>query len=59
MLKIKEWEDAEYLVQRIETGTMRMPDTGQQKRVMTNVIIHHKGKNKTKQNKNQGGDGLL
>ncbi|SAL96634.1 hypothetical protein [Absidia glauca] len=43
MLKIKEWEDAEYLVQRIETGTMRMPDTGQQKRVMTNVIIHHKG----------------
>ncbi|KAI8333385.1 hypothetical protein BC941DRAFT_434578 [Chlamydoabsidia padenii] len=43
MLKIKEWEDAEYIVQRIETGTMRMPDTGQQKRVMTNVIINHKG----------------
>ncbi|ORZ24655.1 hypothetical protein BCR42DRAFT_403395 [Absidia repens] len=43
MLKIKKWEDAEYFVKRIETGTMRMPDTGQQKEVMTSVVITHKG----------------
>ncbi|KAI8100042.1 uncharacterized protein BX664DRAFT_322724 [Halteromyces radiatus] len=43
MLKIKEWEDAEYNVESIETGLMRMPGTGQQKQVMTNVVINHKG----------------
>ncbi|KAF7723564.1 hypothetical protein EC973_001853 [Apophysomyces ossiformis] len=43
MLKIKEWEDAEYLVKDIETGLMRMPDTGEDKRVMTSVLIEHKG----------------
>ncbi|KAG0184030.1 hypothetical protein DFQ28_000258 [Apophysomyces sp. BC1034] len=43
MLKIKEWEDAEYVVKNIETGLMRMPDTGEDKRVMTNAMIEHKG----------------
>ncbi|KAI8065338.1 uncharacterized protein B0P05DRAFT_580904 [Gilbertella persicaria] len=43
MLKLKEWEDAEYTVKRIETGMMRMPDTGENKNVLTNVIIEHKG----------------
>lgn len=42
MLKVKEWEDAEYIVKSIETGLMRMP-TGELKRVMTNVNIEHKG----------------
>ncbi|KAI8138953.1 hypothetical protein BJV82DRAFT_646320 [Fennellomyces sp. T-0311] len=43
MLKIKEWEDAEYTVKSIETGRMRLPDTGQDTEVMTNVVIEHKG----------------
>lgn len=43
MMKVKEWEDAEYIVKSIETGLMRMPDTGQDKCVATNVIIEHKG----------------
>ncbi|KAI8374837.1 hypothetical protein BD560DRAFT_446025 [Blakeslea trispora] len=43
MLKVKEWEDAEYTVDSIETGLMRMPDTGETKQVMTNVMIQHKG----------------
>ncbi|KAI8884482.1 DNA ligase/mRNA capping enzyme [Backusella circina FSU 941] len=43
MLKIKEWDDAEYSVEGIETGLMRMPITGQDKRVMTSVYIKHKG----------------
>lgn len=43
MLKIKEWEDAEYIVNDIETSWMRMPDTGEEKQVMKNVIIKHKG----------------
>jgi DNA ligase-1 len=42
-MKIKEWEDAEYIVKSIETGLMRMPDTGQDKVVVTNVNIEHKG----------------
>ncbi|KAI7906111.1 uncharacterized protein BX663DRAFT_498812 [Cokeromyces recurvatus] len=43
MLKIKEWEDAEYIVKSIETGYMRMPDTGEDKLVLTSVNIEHKG----------------
>jgi DNA ligase-1 len=43
MLKVKEWEDAEYTVKSIETGLMRMPDTGQDKLVLTNVNIEHMG----------------
>ncbi|CAO3608697.1 unnamed protein product [Cunninghamella blakesleeana] len=43
MLKIKEWEDAEYVVNDIETSWMRMPDTGEEKQVMKNAIIKHKG----------------
>jgi DNA ligase-1 len=43
MLKLKEWEDAEYIVNSIETGMMRMPDTGEDKLVVTNVNIEHKG----------------
>ncbi|CAO3616315.1 unnamed protein product [Cunninghamella echinulata] len=42
MLKLKEWEDAEYVVKDIETSWMRMPD-GEEKQVMKNVIIDHKG----------------
>ncbi|KAI9025773.1 hypothetical protein CLU79DRAFT_717642 [Phycomyces nitens] len=43
MLKVKEWEDDEYVIKNIETGQMRMPDTGEDRMVMTNVIIEHKG----------------
>jgi DNA ligase-1 len=43
MLKLKEWEDDEYTVKSIETGMMRMPDTGEDKLVVTNVNIEHKG----------------
>lgn len=43
MMKVKEWEDAEYIVKSIETGLMRMPDTGEDKLAMTNVNIEHKG----------------
>ncbi|KAI8381570.1 uncharacterized protein BYT42DRAFT_309801 [Radiomyces spectabilis] len=43
MVKIKQWEDAEYTVQDIETGLMRMPDTGKNECVMTSVLIKHKG----------------
>lgn len=43
MLKVKQWEDAEYIVKSIEMGLMRMPDTGEDKYVTTNVIIEHKG----------------
>lgn len=43
MMKVKEWEDAEYIVKNIETGLIRMPDTGQDKFMVTNVIIEHKG----------------
>ncbi|KAI7855395.1 hypothetical protein BDC45DRAFT_568290 [Circinella umbellata] len=43
MLKIKEWEDDEYTVKSIETGRMRLPNTGQDTQVMTSVIIEHKG----------------
>ncbi|KAI8988604.1 hypothetical protein BDF20DRAFT_833438 [Mycotypha africana] len=43
MLKLKEWEDAEYIVQSVETGFMRMPDTGEDRNVLTNVNILHKG----------------
>lgn len=43
MLKIKEWQDAEYIVKGIETGYMRLPDTGQDTRVMASVIVEHKG----------------
>ncbi|KAI9264135.1 hypothetical protein BDA99DRAFT_536863 [Phascolomyces articulosus] len=43
MLKIKEWEDDEYIVKSIETGHMRLPNTGQDTKVMTSAIIEHKG----------------
>ncbi|KAL9559873.1 hypothetical protein MBANPS3_000198 [Mucor bainieri] len=43
LIKLKEWEDAEYTVKSIETGYMRMPDTGETKLVVTNVNIEHKG----------------
>lgn len=41
---MKQYEDSEYIVKGIETGDMRMPDTGMVERVMTSVIIDHKGK---------------
>ncbi|ORX49530.1 DNA ligase/mRNA capping enzyme [Hesseltinella vesiculosa] len=43
MVKIKEWEDAEYEVMGIETGWMRLPNTGVEEKVLTSVLIHHKG----------------
>lgn len=43
MIKIKKWKDQEYIVKSIETGRMRMPDTGEDKEVMTSVVIEHKG----------------
>ncbi|KAL0088041.1 hypothetical protein F4703DRAFT_1843919 [Phycomyces blakesleeanus] len=43
MLKVKEWEDEDYTVKGIETGLMRMPDTGEDKLVMTNLVVEHKG----------------
>ncbi|KAI7893292.1 uncharacterized protein EV154DRAFT_537141 [Mucor mucedo] len=43
MLKVKQWEDGEYIVKSTEMGLMRMPDTGEDKYVTTNVIIEHKG----------------
>lgn len=43
MMKVKEWEDAEYVVKSIDTGLMRLPDTGENKLVATNVNIEHKG----------------
>lgn len=43
MMKVKEWEDAEYIVKSVEMGLMRMPDTGEDKYVVTNVLIEHKG----------------
>ncbi|CEP16565.1 hypothetical protein [Parasitella parasitica] len=43
LIKLKEWVDAEYIVKSIETGLMRMPDTGENKLVLTNVNIEHKG----------------
>lgn len=43
MLKVKQWVDDEYIVKSIETGLMRMPDTGENKLVMTSVNIEHKG----------------
>lgn len=43
MLKIKEWQDAEYIVKSIETGCMRLPSTGQDTQVMASVLIEHKG----------------
>ncbi|KAK4510270.1 uncharacterized protein ATC70_004700 [Mucor velutinosus] len=43
LVKLKEWEDAEYTVKNIETGYMRMADTGETKLVVTNVNIEHKG----------------
>lgn len=43
MIKIKKWKDQEFIVKSIETGRMRMPDTGEDKEVMTSVVIEHKG----------------
>lgn len=43
MLKVKQWVDAEYIVKSIETGLMRIPASGEDKLVMTNVNIEHKG----------------
>lgn len=43
LLKVKQYEDSEYIVKSIETGYMRMPDTGVVEKVMTSVIIEHKG----------------
>jgi DNA ligase-1 len=43
LLKLKQYEDSEYTVKGIETGDMRMPDTGMVEKVMTSVIIQHKG----------------
>ncbi|KAG1168276.1 hypothetical protein G6F36_012283 [Rhizopus arrhizus] len=43
LLKVKEWEDAEYIVNGVETNYMRMPDTGENKLVLKNVNIEHKG----------------
>ncbi|KAI8647427.1 hypothetical protein BD408DRAFT_427814 [Parasitella parasitica] len=43
LIKLKEWVDAEYIVKSIETGLMRMPDSGENKLVLTNVNIEHKG----------------
>lgn len=40
---MKQYEDSEYIVKGIETGDMRMPDTGMVERVMTSVIVEHKG----------------
>lgn len=45
MIKIKKWKDQEFIVKSIETGRMRMPDTGEDKEVMTSVVIEHKGNN--------------
>ncbi|GAB5589490.1 hypothetical protein Unana1_04390 [Umbelopsis nana] len=45
LLKMKQYEDSEYIVKGIETGDMRMPDTGMVERVMTSVIVEHKGTN--------------
>jgi DNA ligase-1 len=42
---MKQYEDSEYIVKGIETGNMRMPDTGMVEKVMTSVIIEHKGSN--------------
>lgn len=44
MLKIKEWEDQEYVVKSIEKGRMRMPDTGKEEEVLTRAFIEHKGR---------------
>ncbi|ORZ03639.1 hypothetical protein BCR43DRAFT_483696 [Syncephalastrum racemosum] len=43
LVKLKEWDDAEYVVKDIEIGWMRMSDTGKNERVMTSVVIEHKG----------------
>lgn len=43
LIKLKEWDDAEYVVKDIEIGWMRMSDTGKNERVMTSVVIEHKG----------------
>ncbi|KAI9287608.1 hypothetical protein BC943DRAFT_274454 [Umbelopsis sp. AD052] len=45
LLKLKQYADSEYEVKGIETGDMRMPDTGMVEKVMTSVIIQHKGNN--------------
>lgn len=43
LLKVKEWEDAEYTVNGIDTTFMRIPSTGENKLVLKNVNIEHKG----------------
>ncbi|ORE09729.1 DNA ligase/mRNA capping enzyme [Rhizopus microsporus var. microsporus] len=43
LLKVKEWEDSEYIVKSIETSYQRMPDTGEDKLVLKSVNIEHKG----------------
>lgn len=43
LLKIKQWNDAEYTVKDVEIGMMRMPDTGIDTKVVTAVFIEHKG----------------
>lgn len=43
MIKLKEFVDAEYIVKSIETGLIRVPDTGENKLMLTNVNIEHKG----------------
>jgi DNA ligase-1 len=45
LLKVKEMHDAEYIVTDIETGPMRIIESGIEitDTVLTNVIINHKG----------------
>ncbi|KAI7862949.1 hypothetical protein BDF14DRAFT_1959449 [Spinellus fusiger] len=42
MLKIKEWEDAEYTVVDVHKGIMRLSTTREEALVMTNITISHK-----------------
>ncbi|KAI9282000.1 hypothetical protein BY458DRAFT_498635 [Sporodiniella umbellata] len=42
LLKVKEWEDNEYIVKSIETSFMRISGTGENKCVLKSVNINHK-----------------
>lgn len=45
LLKIKQFQDAEYVVEEVMVGNMRLPIHGvfQESQVMTNVVIRHRG----------------
>ncbi|RUP45213.1 hypothetical protein BC936DRAFT_148479, partial [Jimgerdemannia flammicorona] len=43
LLKIKQWDDAEYIVKDVVMGMMRIPDTGVDTKVLSKVLIEHKG----------------